>query len=246
MVMAAERASPGWGAGEPGRVAGTPSKAACRGAASERSATAFGRISTRRGNPGRCAAVYINGAEGEEQLAGIAGELHQRVGYRRSGGRNRTLRGGNGPVGHRGRGAAAAAGRSRRISPHGGDPGPSRWCSGGCGGQQKRLQAALAPGCAGRRDGPDCGGREALRHLHGARWGRATSPLHTGCASAAPQPLTDEENQRRQGTPPVARRLSRRRSACCATEADRQHRTGWCRSGCTGRGERAAGLPAWR
>ncbi len=99
-------------------------------------------------HPGRCAAVYITGPEGEEQLAGHAGELHPRVVAGIPAARP-YLRGGTGHVGHRRRGRGAATGPGAvdlRLS--GGDPGRR---PGGAGDGARRRGAGRAGRGGGRR-----------------------------------------------------------------------------------------------
>jgi phenylalanyl-tRNA synthetase beta chain len=79
MVLAGNRESPGWWGG--GRPAGWQDaiEAAREVLRVSRVGYRVEQIQYPPWHPGRCAAVYITGADGEEQLAGHAGELHPRV-----------------------------------------------------------------------------------------------------------------------------------------------------------------------
>jgi phenylalanyl-tRNA synthetase beta chain len=79
LVLAGHRESPGWWG--PGRPAGWPDAVEAA-----REVLRVSRVPYRveqaqyaPWHPGRCAAVIITGADGEDQLAGHAGELHPRV-----------------------------------------------------------------------------------------------------------------------------------------------------------------------
>jgi phenylalanyl-tRNA synthetase beta chain len=79
VVLAGHRESPGWWG--PGRPAGWPDAVEAAREVLRVSRVPY-RIEQARyapWHPGRCAAIYVTGPDGDDQLAGHAGELHPRV-----------------------------------------------------------------------------------------------------------------------------------------------------------------------